>query len=75
MAARTQPLAEAAVTYVLEGQRPEFERVAGHLVEVTGALTLMSAGTSSQPTREHHLRVTSLRSLAPKCPSPPKLTR
>lgn len=75
-AASGQPLTEVGVTYVLDGQQPEFHRLSGHLVEVTGALTVHSKGTTSQTTsKENHVKVTSLRSLAPKCPSPPKLAK
>ncbi len=75
-AASGQPITEVAVTYVLEGQQPEFQRLSGQLVEATGALVVHSRGTTSQTTSKvNHLKVTALRSLAPKCPGPPKLAK
>jgi hypothetical protein len=66
---------ENAVTYELEGQQPELDRHVGELVEVTGTLTVQAKGPAQTKSTVHHLKLSSVRALAPKCPSATELDK
>jgi hypothetical protein len=66
---------ENAVTYELEGEQAELERRVGELVEVSGTLTVNAKGTGSTKSTVNHLKLSSVRALAPKCPSAAELDK
>ncbi len=60
----------AAVTYVLDGLRPELERHLGHQVEVTGTLQVVKEGPPAMANTVSHIQVSSVTLVAPMCPKP-----
>ena len=66
-AAAGQPPAELPASYVLDGNRAEFEKHLGHRVEVTGHLTAPNEGApAATKSNVKHIQVSAIRMLAAK---------
>lgn len=58
------------ITYVLEGTTSELESHLGHQVEVSGTLQKMAEGAPEAKTIVGHIRVSTIKMLAPECAKP-----